>query len=168
MKRKTFLLLGIAVMIAGIAYAANPNLSSFLVTANVLGSCNVQGVDFAFGNYDPEVGDVDGAGSLRVRCTRTTVGTIRFDDGVSNLDASGNRRMAGPGTDLLAYNLYSDVAGGTIWGDGGFGSPVPFTGAAPPSPPGAWDTLPIYGRIFGYQMVEPGPYQDTINVSISW
>jgi spore coat protein U-like protein len=72
--------------------------------------------------------------------------------------------MAGPGTDILTYELYSDAAGGTVWGSGSGGSTVAYNAAN-----SAPTTLTVFGRIpAGQNNAGVGAYADTVTVTVTF
>jgi spore coat protein U-like protein len=71
------------------------------------------------------------------------------------------------GTDSLQYELYSDVAGGTVWGNSG-GALVTWGAFGSIASQGAGVSRPVYGRIPGGQDVSVGSYTDTITATVNF
>ena len=152
------------------AFAATSAPANLLISATVITNCIVTTTPVAFGNYDPvgpnattPAGDKSATGTVSVACTKGASGLrIDLDNGVG-LPAS--RRMAGPGTDVLNYDLYVDAAHATRWG----------TGAAA----GGGQTIPnsvsrvarifnVYGLLPGAQDITAGVYGDTVIATVNY
>jgi spore coat protein U-like protein len=117
----------------------------------------------AFGAYDTlDTVPLDSSGFVAVECTgvgpsdmmRIELGRGR---GNSYVPRSMHRRRF-----RLEYNLFMDAARTVVWGDGRSGTSA-YQGR-PPS--GSTLSIPIFGRIPARQAVEPGPYNDVINVTV--
>ena len=64
------------------------------------------------------------------------------------------------GSATLNYQLYSDAARTTVWGDDTYGNSV--------STSGTDVDLSVYGRIPGQQNVPAGSYSDVLTITISY
>jgi len=83
-----------------------------------------------------------------------------LDDGAAPV----GRQMAGPGGDILNYELYTDVAGGTVWGTGSGGAAVAYNAAT-----SAPTDLTVFGRIpLGQNNAGVGAYADTVIVTVTF
>jgi spore coat protein U-like protein len=137
------------------------------VSASVPSECRVDTFTIAFGAYDPIVAHAshpaDAEGAVRVYCTRGTSGVVTLSSG-SNL-SGGTRRMAGPGGDFLAYQIFSDLARNVIWDTT---NGVSGTSTSPLEPIGGSGGLPAYGRIAPGQNVREGDYTDTITATVNY
>jgi spore coat protein U-like protein len=72
-------------------------------------------------------------------------------------------RTAAP-LDTLTYELYSDVAGGTVWGSGNGGTTVAYSAADSSA-----QTLTVFGRIpSGQNTATVGDYSDTVTVTVTF
>lgn len=119
--------------------------------------------DISFGNYDPTSPTPnDASGVFQFDCLNAGGGpSVRAEVLLSaGVGTFAQRRME-QGTARLNYNLYSDAALTSIFGDG-----------TPPSVTVAdvarqIDIL-IYGRIPIDQWVDAGPYADTITITINY
>ena len=157
-----------AVTAGAVAMAANPLLAALgsspqtttlPITASIAARCTVSAAGIAFGVYDPTANS-DVNGSITIQCTKSTAATISLDEGA----APAGRQMAGPGTDILNYELYSDVAGGTVWGSGNGGTTVAYNAAT-----SAPTTLTVFGRIpAGQNNAGVGAYADTVTVTVTF
>lgn len=134
-------------------------------------TCTTSATSVIFGTYNPLSGStVSSNGTVTVQCS--LIGIIGLLVGysiqLSNGTSGSNlpRRMTG-GAYSLAYNLFTDGSYGTVWGDN-------TGGTADVSDGYLLDLIPqtrnytIYGRIPANQNVPPGPYVDTIIVTVNF
>ncbi|GAB3630570.1 hypothetical protein GCM10027419_54270 [Pandoraea terrae] len=114
-----------------------------------------------FGSYDPLSGTpVSGAATVQVACDKNATVTLSID-GQSGL---GPRQMTGA-TDVLSYQLYTDAAMRTIWGDGTGGTQtVTLTLQGSPR----FGLFTIYGQVPGGQDVSVGTYNATLIMTLSF
>ena len=159
----------IAAMVCAVSLPAWAGSASttFQVNATVVSACAVSGSLLNFGNsIDPLSASVplDASSSLTVQCTNTTPYSVALSAG---LNAGGAANFASRtmknGSYSMGYQLYTDVARSTVWGDGtASSSSVAGTGS------GSNQTLTIYGRIPALTGAVPGTYTDTVTVTISY
>ena len=133
-------------------------------------SCSVSTSAISFGTYNPiSPSDVDVASAISVTCSVLIIGgnvsyQIRLGAGAS---ADQLNRTMKSGASSLGYNLYTDIARATVWGDGSGG-----TGVATMSYPIAiisrTDDFTIYGRLPAGQSVAAGAYSDTIIATVEF
>jgi len=133
-------------------------------------SCSVSASAISFGTYNPiSASDVDVASAISVTCSVLIVGgnvsyQIRLGAGAS---ANQLNRTMKNGASSLGYNLFTDIARSTVWGDGSGG-----TGVATMSYPIAiisrTDEFTIYGRLPAGQSVAAGAYSDTIIATVEF
>ncbi len=98
-----------------------------------------------------------GNGALRVNCLSSTPYRVLISAGGSgNVSA---RRMTGPGTEQVAYNLYTAANYLTVWDNS-----VGVTGVGN----GSDQYLPVYGRVPAQATPAAGVYSDTVIVTVSW
>ena len=98
-----------------------------------------------------------GAGALRVNCQQNIPYRVLINAGYSG--TINNRQMAGPGSAVLAYNLYTAADYTTIWDDS--------TGVSAIGN-GQDQWLPVYARVPAQSAPPPGNYSDTLTVTVSW
>ena len=156
---------GVLLALAGAAQAATKT-ASFTVSASVGKNCVISAANLALGEF---VGDnnLTAESDITVRCTANTTFDIALNDG--NTGSFTGRRMVGPGSDYLVYNLYvDDAADAAVWGDGtGDTEMVDGTGAGMAAANEL--TLTVYGRLLAAdneRPVEEGAYSDTIVATI--
>ncbi|MGY4531733.1 spore coat protein U-like protein [Pseudomonas sp. TE3786] len=98
-----------------------------------------------------------GNGSLRINCLLNTPYRVLLSAGGSGSVAA--RRMTGPASAQINYNLYTNATYATVW-DNTTG--VTGTGS------GTDQYLQVYGRVPAQPAPTPGTYTDTITVTVSW
>lgn len=163
-------LLGTAIAGALLAAAPGANAltttSTFTVNATVLKNCSVLSSNLAFGNYTPGSGNVDSASTVSVKCTKNTAYTVALDKGTTTGGTIAQRLMVN-GANTLQYNLYTDVARATLWGDGITGTTAAGTGAGFATT----TALTVYGRLpdnATNQDAAVGTYADTVTVTVTY
>jgi spore coat protein U-like protein len=135
-------------------------------------TCIIDTRPLSFGTYDPLVPtDLDAVGQVIYNCTNgsSTLASdklkirIDMDTGFSSMYAE--RAMIGPGFETLRYNVYLDANRRKIWGNGTNGTDSYVDNSAPSSTP---VIVAAYGRIWAMQDVPGGPYQDILQVRITF
>ena len=129
-------------------------------------ACTVSAAGVAFGTYDTlSPAPDDGVGSVSVTCHPH----VHFVEvGLSaGLSLSYSARTMRNGAASLSYNLYTDAARTTVWGDG---IAAPSVTVNPGLVNSGTRTLTrtIYGRIPAQQSVSFGTYNDTIMVTLTF
>ncbi len=153
-----------------------PGLSALALTLGcaspaLAASCTVASIGLKFGIYNPFAPTaLDSAGSLTLSCSGAASEVVSFQisasSGSSLNPAARTMRGAHEGFSI-AYNLYTDPARTTIWGDGS-GATVPIAGVFS-LPQGALvRTVDFYGRIPARQNVGPQSYGDMIVITVNF
>jgi spore coat protein U-like protein len=133
-------------------------IASAAMAGTAQADCSVSSVGVAFGPYDPLASPpVDSAGTISVTCSPATSYTIALGSGDGTFDA----RLLRSGASALGYNLYTDPARMTIWGDG-TGTSMTVSGS------GTGASYSVYGRIPARQNVPAGSYADTITITVTF
>ena len=144
-----------------------------LTSASAMADCTtVTSQSIVFGTYSALGGTpVDSSGSVRVSCTgrcllSADVGVVSISAGSS---ASFTNRTLVNGGQRLFYNLYTDAARSSVFGDGtGNTATVGFSAGGGLLGGPSTATVPIYGRIPARQDVAPGQYIDTLIVTVTY
>jgi len=131
-------------------------------------SCTVSTTGLAFGVYDQTSATPNDANAtVTINCTSVasvlSTADIALNAGGSN--SIGARRMASGGN-LLNYNVYSNSARTTVWGDGTGGFQVvqvPLNGLLAFS-----SSATAYGRIPALQNAPVGTYGDTLTITVTY
>ena len=158
------MLFAVAVCPASATPASSQRASTATLTvgANVVQNCAIQISDLRFGNYDPLLAHasspLDVEATLTTICTPDTTLLIEMDDGQSS---EGTVRRLFGGIEFLNYDIYKDAGRSQRWGRANDGL-LMYT------PPGQIAPMfqTVYGRIPGGQNIRPGPYSDSIQVTL--
>ena len=143
--------------------------------ARAAADCTVSAVGVNFGVYDPFITTPDDSvGEITVICTHLSGPSINVRYTVTlSTGGSGSfsprQLRSGPGT--LSYNLWTDLARASVWGNGSAGTVI-VTGALRVGP-GAGNGVrsavhPIYGRIPALQDAAEGDYLDSIVATLTY
>jgi spore coat protein U-like protein len=143
---------------------SNAPTTTFIATASVAAQCNVSAANLSFGAIDPLNSQVDRTTTLTVNCTKNSPYTVGLDAGVTAGATIAQRLMAN-GANTMQYNLYTNAARSTIWGNT-VGSWVSGSGAGLATA----QTLTVYGRTAsGQTNLAVGNYQEnTITVTVTY
>jgi spore coat protein U-like protein len=131
--------------------------------ASAAAKCVISSVSgVAFGVYDVDSpAPLDSNGAIRLDCNGAAFAvTVNLSRGNA---PTYNPRFMLNGLERLYYNLYTDAARTSIWGDatGGTSRIGVF------NPPNVIDLF-VYGRIPALQDLPPGTYVDTIVVTVNF
>jgi spore coat protein U-like protein len=162
--QRALLAAGLMAATAG-AFAATTT-TTFQVTANVAAQCNVSAVNLGFGAVDPIGPNVDQTTTVTVKCTKNSPYTVGLNAGTTTGATIAQRLMAN-GADTMQYNLYTDAARTTIWGNSAVAPTwVSGTGAGL----GTAQVLTVYGRVpTGQTNLAVGSYTEpTITVTVTY
>ena len=111
----------IATALVAAGFAGNANAvdltDNFEVRITIQETCNVlTASDIDFGSTIPTAGgQVDQTGTISVNCTNGTDYTLSLSGGGSGDTAA--RRMVGPASTNISYQLYQDAARSNVWGN---------------------------------------------------
>jgi spore coat protein U-like protein len=160
MKRRIAVLLLGLVPLAELHAQSQQVQATFRVSARVEAVCEVTASDLAFGTYTAQAGTpLQGTTLLRSTCTPGTTYNVGLDAGTSP-GATINQRKMASGASSLNYQLYSDSARSTIWGNTTGTDTVTGTGT------GLAVDHTVFGAVPAAQVVPAGDYQDTITVRV--
>lgn len=131
-------------------------------------TCIVALTSVAFGTYDRmSPGATDTVGNLSISCVTANPADSTFTVALSTgSSGDANARTMLKGASALHYNLYIDAARTVVWGDDSGGGQS-ITSSFPAASRAA-KMFNIYGRIFALQNVVPGPYRDSITVTVTY
>ena len=127
-------------------------------------SCTISATSVNFGNYNVFNGAaVDSTGTITYTCnSHATNITISLSKGAST---SYNQRIMIKGAEALTYNLFTDAAKTSVWGDGTGGTSV-YSRTNPPNNTNV--NLTVYGQIPPGQDVSAGTFSDTVSATINF
>ncbi|HEY6095637.1 MAG TPA: spore coat U domain-containing protein [Gallionellaceae bacterium] len=150
-------LITLALLTSVPATFAATDTATFHVTATVDPVCTVSsGGDLEFGMYAGS--RLDATTTVKVTCTLGEPYTVALNNGL-HFDGTHRRMEKIAASDHLQYDLYSDAGRTTAWNTT---STVPGTGT------GLVQSLDVYGRIPGGQILPLGDYSDTITVTVNY
>lgn len=133
-------------------------------------SCTVSATPAVFGGYNPLGGPaLDTAATVTTDCSNTISLFVNTTVALSP-GGGGNyaaRRLLS-GTGQLAYQLYTDSARSTVWGDGSAGTSVKTDGYMLAVGVRVTRGYTVYGRIPAGQRVPAGTYTDAILVTLTY
>ena len=164
---------GTLVLAASPLFAASSPSVALSITASVTAKCIISSTStVGFGAYDPVTVnsaagvDLDGTGSVGIKCTPGSGLSISLDSG-ANVSVNQRRMQgpAGPSSAFLNYNLYTDSAGGTAWGDGSNGASAQ---AISTSTNASERTFTVFGRVPKGQDVNAGSFTDTVQATVNF
>ena len=173
-QRKIKLAIASAIIAAGAAglsatsYAAT-DTATMAVTTSVSMSCTITAGAMTFVSYNPTAAaDNDATATITSTCTTGGAAVITMGEGgraqVGSTATIPLRAMfngsEGTPEDLL-YHLYSDSAGGTVWGN------TAETGKAITAD-GTAQAFTAYGRIPKNQTVGAGSFSDSVTVTLTY
>ncbi|MBN8887083.1 MAG: spore coat protein U domain-containing protein [Rudaea sp.] len=140
---------------------------TFRVTANVIKNCTVSANDLIFTSVPS--GTVPPAGNTGISMTCSS-GT-KYYVGLASLNTAsttgvGQMKGSGTNTDTIAYQLYSNSALTTVWGNTAttttVGNGMAGTGS------GAAQSMTVYAKVTGSTDVTPDTYSDIVQVNVNY
>lgn len=157
-------LLAVAPALLASPASAQTATGTLEVTATVTENCTLATSPVAFGSVNTLGGNVDAIGGITVTCTADLPWSAAADVGGGSAASFAARAMSDGAGNELAYNLYTDIARSTVWGDdSGATDLLAATGT------GVAQNLSVFGRVPGGQTSVPaGSYSDTVNVTVSY
>jgi spore coat protein U-like protein len=136
----------------------------------ILESCDVSATALPFGVYNPASSSPrDASGTITVTCEVTLFGllaswSISLSPG-SSASYAPRRLASGPAT--LNYNIYTNAARTTVWGNGS-GTTVTVSDSVALSIGTTTRHYTMYGRIPSFQDSKAGSYSDSIVVTLMY
>jgi len=147
---------------------ADTGTSIMNVSATVKHSCSIDTNPMAFGAYDGIVANastaLEATATVISTCTSGAAALITMNAGASAGSGSDDapvRRMTAGAGEYLVYQVYSDIARNTVWGNT-VPTGVALTGTGVPQ------TLTLYGSIPSAQLAAQGVYSDQVYVTITY
>ncbi|MFM0415095.1 Csu type fimbrial protein [Paraburkholderia aromaticivorans] len=134
----------------------------FTVNATVVNNCLISATNIAFTSTGVLSSALNASGAITARCTNGDAYRIALSSGSSgNVAARQMQRSGGGGT--VNYQLYTDSAHTSAWGDGTAGTTMA-TGTGS----GNAVSINVYGRVPAQSTPMPGSYSDTITATITF
>lgn len=148
-------------------------LALFLPAAAQAATCTISATGVSFGTYVPSnESPTDITGTVTVTCSSTTNQTVSYtialNAGVNSGSSFSNRRMTN-GATFLSYQLYTNSARTTVWGDGTGGTSTVTGSFRCNRCTNTKRNSTDYGRLPGLQWsAAPGLYSDTITATVTF
>ena len=122
----------------------------------------------SFGSYNPVSGTAtDAAGEVTVLCTAVLSINVGYSIRLSTGGGSYAARHMSLLTNTLDYNLYTNAARSSVWGDGSGGTATVSDSYAL-ALLAVTRQYPVYARIPAAQNVAAGAYTDSITVTVEY
>ncbi len=138
---------------------------------SILNNCSASASPVNFGGYNPLGGSpTDSTGNVAVTCQCILSICLVVGYNIQLSTGSNNTylpRAMVSGANHLNYNLYTNAAHSTIWGNG-TSSTVVVSDSFLLGIGTATRNYPVYGRIPAGQNVTAGSYSDTITVTVNY
>lgn len=136
----------------------------FALEANAA-TCNVSATGVNLGSYDVfSISPADSTGTITILCDATTNVLTAIGQSPNSGGFNPRKMRHSSLADLLNYNLFTNVARTTIWGNGTGGTSTVTQKATKNKPL----DLTVYGRIPQGQDISGGLYGETLTVTITW
>jgi len=126
--------------------------------AEFFNACSVSVPTMNFGTYTGAL-STPGATPMTVTCGFLTSYSVALNAGVGAGATTTTRKMTGPGSATLNYQMFQNSSRTTNWGNTSDTESGSGTGSA--------QTLQIYRQAAAGQTVQPGTYTDTITVTVT-
>jgi spore coat protein U-like protein len=147
---------------------AGSSTSTMNVSVSVEHSCSIESSPMAFGAYNGVMANasiaLEAKSTVVSTCTSGAGALVTINAGASAGSGSAGaplRRMTAGEGHYLVYQVYSDVARGSIWGNTA-PTGVALTGTGGPQ------TLTAYGSVPAAQPAASGVYSDQLGVTITY
>ncbi|WP_322024258.1 spore coat U domain-containing protein [Burkholderia sp. BCC1977] len=135
----------------------------FSVTANVVNNCNISTTPMSFGNASVLTAALTATSTISVQCTSGDAWQLALNGGSTSASVTARQMKGAAYGATVGYQLYTDSARSTIWGDGTSStSMVTGTGT------GAAAAVTVYGKVPVQTTPRPDTYSDTVTATISF
>lgn len=133
--------------------------AGLLLCAGPTIACTLSTQPLGFGNINPIAGtSTNSTSSITVTCPSSTSIEVWISSGSGTV----SQRTMSSGANQLHYNVYTDAALTTIWGDGAEGTSWTTTADS------AGTTATVYGHVPNQPAAYPGTYSDSLIVTVSF
>lgn len=148
--------------LAGSSADAATATGTFTATITIQASCQVISTNtLNYGTQGILTANTDAQATFNVQCTNTTPYNVGLNAG-STAGGTVATRLMTSGSATVAYNMFSDAARSTNWGNTVGTDTVSGTGD------GAQQTLTVYGRVPPQTTSAPATYNDTVTVTVTY
>lgn len=133
----------------------------FVITATVINNCNISTTPLSFGSSTLLNTAVTSTATISVQCTNGDAYEVALDGGTTTGSVSARQMVGANQGAKVSYQLYTDSAYGTPWGDG-----TSSTSMATGTGSGAAQSLTVYGKVPVQTVPVPDSYSDTIKATV--
>jgi spore coat protein U-like protein len=133
---------------------------AFTATATVSKQCSVTATALDFGTVGLLLASTPGTSTIGVQCSSGSAYNIGLDQGLNGATIT-TRKMA-LGANLIGYQLYSNAARTTVWGN------TVGTNTVAGSGNGSVQNLTVFGSVPAQATPSAGTYTDTIIVTVTY
>lgn len=145
---------------------SSPESSSIFnmtVTATFEGACQTLTAGaLTFPSTGSLASSVDSTSTIDIQCSIATPYKIGLNAGLGAGATTSNRKMTGPGSNTINYQLYRDSAHILSWGNDTIVGTDTNNGIGT----GSRQSYTVYGRVASQTTPPPGSYTDTITVTV--
>ncbi len=143
-------------------------LGIFKAEVGLCQGCRMNATPINFGNYDVFLSTpLDAVGIITLNCDRhVRTATVTLNQGLYGTFSPRRMKRSG-GTDLLDYNVFTDVTRTAIFGDGSGGSSSVFVNRPGPGNRDWIANINMYSRIPPGQNVSVGSYSDSLTATVT-
>jgi spore coat protein U-like protein len=137
--------------------------AGLMFASEARGACTISAASVNFGAYNVfNAAPLDSTGTVTCQCANNDRDVQVFLS--AGQSGSYFPRTMGKGSESLPYNLFTDAARTSIWGDGSGGTVAYFNNR----PRTQVFVLTIYGRIYSGADVSSGSYSDSVVATINF
>lgn len=127
---------------------------NFQVSITIADDCSIDAANLNFGTETDLASLVDATSNITVTCSNGTDYAVSLDQG------DNGTRLMSDGSETVDYDLFTDAARTTAWGEDVGVDTVGGTGN------GAAQVLTVYGRVPAQATPDPATYTDTITATV--
>jgi len=138
-------------------------ISALRIEITIRTACSVdQDAALAFPAWKPGDRTVDGAAAVAIDCSAGLPYLVALDGGGGATEAGRRLSALGRGAPAMPYQLYSDPARLSVWGDRPGVDTLPGHGTGVPV------TVPVYARAVPPAQGLPATYQDLVRLTVAY
>jgi len=152
---------GILLAAALPAAASTTKTTTFQVSLVISNDCAISANALSFGTSGVLSADINQSTTLSVTCSNTTPYSVGLDAG-SVSGSTVNLRLLGNGSATVQFQLYSDSAHTTLWGNTAGTNTVSGTGT------GSAQSLTVYGVVPAQITPAANTYTSTVTASVTF
>jgi spore coat protein U-like protein len=153
--------LGVLLVVAAPAPASTTKTTTFQVSLVISNDCAISANALSFGTSGVLSASINQSTTLSVTCSNTTPYSVGLDAG-SVSGSTVTTRLLGNGSATVQFQLYSDSARTTVWGNTTGTNTVSGTGT------GSAQSLTVYGEVPAQSTPAANTYTSTVTASVTF